>query len=112
MSVPLSGVTDDQLVEITLSNVTDNFGQILPNTVVKIWVVFADVTGDLAVNASDVSLTKVKSGLALNQTNFREDVTVNGNINSSDVSAVKSESGLGPIPPRKPKIPWTRIAPR
>ena len=52
MSVPLSGVTDDQLVETTLSNVTDNFGQILPNTVVKIWVVFADVTGDLAVNAS------------------------------------------------------------
>jgi hypothetical protein len=112
MILPLSGVSDDQLIEITLSNVTDNFGQILPNSVVKIWVAFADVTGDLAVNASDVSLTKAKSGQALNQTNFREDVTVNGSINSSDVSAVKSESGLGPIPSRKLKGFETQIAPR
>ena len=29
MTLPLSGVSDDQLIEITLSNVTDNFGQIL-----------------------------------------------------------------------------------
>ena len=45
------------------------------------------------VNATDVSQTKLKSGQAVDTSNFREDVTVNGTINSSDVSTVKLKSG-------------------
>jgi hypothetical protein len=36
---------------------------------------------------------KVQSGQATIQSNFREDVTVNGVINGTDVFAVKSKSG-------------------
>ena len=95
MTVNLTGVTDVQKITVTLSNVTDSFAQVLPNTAVSMNLLIGDTSGNKTVNASDVSQTKVQSGQAVTVTNFRTDVTSNGSINGSDVSLVKSRSGNG-----------------
>ncbi len=93
MTVDLSGVTDVQVITVTLSNMTDSFAQVLPSTAVTMYVLNGDTTANKAVNGSDVSQTKLQSGSALSAANFREDVNVNGTLTGSDVSAVKLRSG-------------------
>ena len=58
MTVNLTGVTDVQKITVTLSNVTDSFAQVLPNTAVSMNLLFGDTSGNKTVNASDVSQTK------------------------------------------------------
>ena len=65
------------------------------NVNIPMGVLLGDTSGNGSVNASDVSLTKLKSGQAIDASNFRADVTVNGSINASDVSSVKLKSGTG-----------------
>jgi hypothetical protein len=93
MTVNLTGVTNTQTVAVTLSNVTDDIAEVLPNNVVTMNVLLGDTTGNESVNASDVSQTKFRSGTVVDSSNFRSDVTANGSINSSDVSLVKAGSG-------------------
>jgi hypothetical protein len=93
MIVSLSGVADAQTITVTLSNVTDSFAQVLPDTAVSANVLVGDTTGNKAVNSTDVSQTKLQSGVVVSQANCRQDVTANGVINSSDVSLVKLRSG-------------------
>ena len=95
MTVNLTGVSDVQKVTVTLSNVTDSFAQVLPNTAVSINMLIGDTSGSKSVNGTDVSQTKLQSGSAVNATNFRQDVVVNGSVNGTDVSAVKLRSGNG-----------------
>ena len=90
----LTGVTCIDYVTVTLNNVNDSAGNhsdTVPGP--EMGVLVGDTTGNGSVNASDISQTKSKSGLAVDSTNFRTDVTVNGSINSSDISTVKSKSG-------------------
>ncbi len=93
MTVNLAGVTDVQRITVTVSGVTDQFSQILPNTAVSMNVLVGDSTGNKAVNGSDISQIKGESGLPVTGSNFREDVTANGSISAADVSLVKSNSG-------------------
>ena len=93
MAVTLTGVADMQQIAVTLSNVTDSFSQVLPDTAVSVNVLVGDTTGNKAVNSTDVSQTKLQSGVVVSQANCRQDVTANGVINSSDVSLVKLRSG-------------------
>ncbi len=90
MTVNLTGVANAQLLTITLSNITDAFGQVLPATNVPVRILFGDTNGNGAVNATDVAQTKANIGAAMSGNSFRSDVTINGGINSSDVGAVKS----------------------
>ena len=93
MTVPLTGVTDQQKITVTLNGVTDVSSQVLPSTAVSMNVLLGDTTGNKSVNASDVSQTKARSGIAIDATNFRSDTNANGFINASDVTQVKSNSG-------------------
>ncbi len=93
MTVNLTGVTDVQMITVTLSNVIDSFGQTLANAAVSAIMLVGDVSGNKMVNATDVSQTKLQSGVAVSAANFREDVIVSGSINATDVSQVKSRSG-------------------
>ena len=61
-------------------------------------VLLGDVNGNGSVNSTDVSQTKLQSGQAVTNANFREDVNVNGSINATDVSSVKLKSGTA-LPP-------------
>ena len=94
MRVNLSGVTDVQKITVTLMNVTDNFGQVLPNTAVSMNMLIGDTNGNKTVNATDIGQTKTQSGIAVTGANFRQDVTVSGGtINASDIGLVKSRAG-------------------
>jgi reprolysin-like metallo-peptidase family M12B/dockerin type I repeat protein len=93
MTVNLTGVTNGQILEVTLSNVTDSFGQVLPNTAVSVNFLLGDTTGNGSVNATDVSSAKNQVGNPVSASNFRNDINVNGTINSTDVSQVKANSG-------------------
>jgi extracellular elastinolytic metalloproteinase len=91
--VNLTGVANAQTIQITLSGVND--GSSVANVVIPMSVLLGDTDASKAVNSTDVSQTKLRSGTAAASTNFRSDVTSNGVINSSDVSTVKAKSGTG-----------------
>ncbi|HMJ05259.1 MAG TPA: hypothetical protein VK474_03295 [Chthoniobacterales bacterium] len=93
MIVNLSGVTDQQTLTVTATNVTGTNGGVLSSTGVNVGFLIGDTTGDGSVNGSDVSQTKSESGNTANTANYREDVNVSGGINGSDISIVKSKSG-------------------
>ena len=93
MTVNLTGVSDIQQITVTLSNVTDCFGSVLPNTMVSAGMLIGDTTASRTVNASDVAQVKSQSGSAVTSANFREDLNVDGVINASDIGFVKANVG-------------------
>ena len=93
MTVNLTGVTDAQLVGVTLSNVTDTFAQVLPSTLVSAKILLGDVNESSSVNATDIGQTKSQTGTTTGIGNFRTDVNVSGSINSGDIGQVKANSG-------------------
>jgi VCBS repeat protein/FG-GAP repeat protein len=95
MRVPLTGVTDQQQLTVTLNNVTDASSNVMPPTAVRMIFLLGDTNGNKTVNSTDVSQTKSRSGQVLDATNFRSDTNVNGIITATDVSQVKVNSGHG-----------------
>jgi len=93
MTVNLTGVTDVQQITVTLSNVTDSFSQVLPDTPVSVNMLIGDTNGNKTVNAGDVAQTKGQSGQPVGAGNFRNDINVSGSINAGDVAQVKANSG-------------------
>ena len=91
--VNLSGVTNAQVITVSLTNVHDSAGNNSSSVPISMGVLIGDTNGNRSVNSSDVSLTKLKSGQPVDASNFRTDITVSNSINSSDVSTVKSKSG-------------------
>lgn len=53
-----------------------------------------DVNETRAVNSSDISGVKARSGQTTTVLNYKFDLNASGAINSSDISAVKARSGL------------------
>jgi len=101
MTINLTGVADAQTLTVTLSGVTDQFLQTLPDTPVSMIMLIGDTTNNSVVNASDVSQTKSAIGQAVTSGNFRTDVNASGDINSTDVSIVKAHSGGSVSKPAK-----------
>ena len=95
MIVNLTGVANVQTLGVTLSGLTDQFLQTLPDTVANMSVLIGDVNGNALVNASDAAAAKAQIGVPVSNANFRTDVNANGAINASDASTVKSHSGEG-----------------
>jgi hypothetical protein len=93
MTVNLTGVANAQMVTITLSNVTDSFSQVLPDTMVSAGFLAGDTNGDGFVNAGDSLQTRNHSGQATDTTNFRSDVNADGFVNSGDTTVVRARSG-------------------
>jgi N-acetylneuraminic acid mutarotase len=91
VTVNLTGVTNVQVITVTLFNVND--ATHVGNVPVSMGVLIGDVNGNAVVNASDVALTKSQVGQPVGSSNFREDVNANGLINSVDVALVKSDVG-------------------
>ncbi len=91
--VNLTGVTDAQRVQITLTNVQDSAGNLSASVPGDFSVLVGDVSNNRTVSSSDVSLVKSQSGNGAGGTNFRSDVNGDGTINSSDLGLVKAKSG-------------------
>ena len=96
--VDLTGVSNAQVVTVTLANVADSSGNSSSAVSASMNVLVGDTTASGSVNSSDISQTKSQSGQPVTGANFRQDVTANGSINSSDISLVKSKSGTA-LPP-------------
>jgi hypothetical protein len=100
MIVQLTGVANVQRLTVSLSNVTDTIGQVLPTTSVTLGFLVGDTSGSGAVNTTDIGQTKAQSGQSVTASNFRMDVTASGaSISSSDVGLVKSAAGTQ-LPPQ------------
>src|SRR5205823_12400593 len=68
-SFPTRRSSDLQTINVTLNSVNGSTNLIIPMS-----ILIADVNGNGAVNASDVSLTKSRIGQSITQTNSRSDV--------------------------------------
>ena len=93
MTVNLTGVSDQQQITVTASNVMDTSGHTLPSAPVNAVILGGDTNGNRTVNAADVAQTKAQQGAPVDQTNFRTDVNANGTINAADTSIVKANAG-------------------
>jgi hypothetical protein len=91
VTIPLTSVANAQTITVTLSNVND--GMASGNVAIPMSILVGDTNGNGAVNASDITQTKVQSGAGVGAGNFRTDVTANGSINASDINLVKLRSG-------------------
>lgn len=94
MIVPLSGVTNAQVLTLKVSGVTDTDGNVLAGPLsVNVGFLKGDTTANRTTNASDISQTKSHSGDPLDASDFRTDITHDGAIDASDISAAKAASG-------------------
>ncbi len=91
--VNLTGVTNAQVITVSLTNVQDSTGNSSSAISASMGVLIGDTNADRFVNSGDIAQTKSQSGQSVTSSNFREDVTVDGNLNSGDIGLVKSKSG-------------------
>jgi hypothetical protein len=91
--VNLTGVTNAQVVTVSLTNVNDAAGNSANAVSASMAVLISDTTADRSVNSGDISQTKSQSGNAVTNLNFREDLNADGTINSADIALTKSKSG-------------------
>jgi hypothetical protein len=91
LQVTLTGIPDNRRVQISLNNANGPGG---PSVVAAIGFLVGDINNSRAVNATDISGVKARSGLSTNSSNFRFDLNSSGGINATDIAAVKARSGL------------------
>jgi hypothetical protein len=91
--VNLTGVKNAQRLTVTLSNVSDAYGNSSRAVSTQFGVLTGDVTGDGVVDTNDVNLVKSAGNERVTATNFRDDVTTDGTINGTDMALVKSKAG-------------------
>jgi hypothetical protein len=93
MTVNLTGVSDVQQITVTLSNVTDAFSQVLPDTPLSMNVLIGDTNGNKSVNSADIAQTKGQAGSSVTAANFRTDINASGGISAADIAQVKADAG-------------------
>jgi len=87
--VTVTGIPDNSRATISLTGVNG-----VLNTGVALGFLIGDVNGNRAVNATDISGVKARSGQSTDGANFRFDLNASGGINATDIAAVKARSGL------------------
>jgi hypothetical protein len=91
--VNLTGVTNAQIITVTLNNVTDSAGNFSPAVAGQMGVLLGDVNGSGLVDSGDVFLVRQQTGQAVTSSNFREDVNASGIIDSGDVFLTRQQTG-------------------
>ena len=93
--VNLTGVTNAQVVTISLANVNDSAGNSSASISVPLGVLLGDVNGNGRVSNADVGAVKAQVGATLSETDsvFRHDVNANGTISNGDVGDTKAQVG-------------------
>jgi len=91
--VNLTGVTNAQVITVSLTNVSDSIGNFSSAVPASMGVLLGDTSGDGVVNSADITQTRRQSGNVADSSNFREDVTLDGVINSADITLVRRQSG-------------------
>ena len=81
-------------IAVSLTDINDDQGNNLPTASTSMTLLLGDVTGDGVVDQSDVHEVVLHKGEPIDETNFRDDVNVDGQIDATDVRLVKSETML------------------
>ena len=89
MRVPLTGVANEQIVTIQVSNVN---GGGSPSSV-PFGFLIADANANRTVDKPDLNQIKAAVGQPVTAANFRDDVNANGSITSGDANQVKPHKG-------------------
>jgi hypothetical protein len=89
MRVPLTGVTDVQVVTIRVSNVNGTGG----SNDVPFGFLIADVNGNRTVDKPDATQIQTDRGQPVTSTNFRDDINLSGVVDKGDNSAVRNHKG-------------------
>ena len=92
MFVTLTGVTDVQTLTLTLTNVSDVNGTILPSAALNIGFLIGDVNSSKRVDSGDVSLVRQETLQPITPFNFRDDINVSGRIDAGDVSIARQQT--------------------
>ncbi len=90
--VSLTGVTNAQLITISLANVTDSVGNFSPAVAGSMGVLLGDVNANSLVDGNDVSAVQSHTRQSVNNTNFRYDVNAGGLIDGNDVSITQGHT--------------------
>lgn len=91
--VNLTGVPNEQMIYVTLSEVRDSAGNQDSLLTIPMGLLFGDSNGDRVVNSGDAQQTRNRSGQDTSATNFRSDFNLDGTINSGDATVARSRSG-------------------
>jgi len=92
--VNLTGVTNAQVVTVSLTNVTDSAGNSSASGIpVSMGVLIGDVNGNGVVSNTDVASVKSEVAAPVDPSNFRNDVNANGVVSNTDVSLTKAQVG-------------------
>jgi hypothetical protein len=92
-TVNLTNVTNQQYIQVNLSNVTDTLGHNI--TVVsspQMGVLVGDVNASGRVDAADVSSVRQQTLQTISNSNFREDINASGRIDAADVSVARQQT--------------------
>jgi len=90
--VNLTGVTNGQVLTVSLTNVTDSAGEFSASVPIAMGVLLGDVNGSGRVDAADVSSVRQQTLQAIDASNFRDDVDVSGRIDAADVSIARQQT--------------------
>jgi len=91
--VHLTGVSNGQVITVTLANVYDSAGNSSQTVSVSMAVLLGDVTGNRIVSNTDVATVKAQVAATVTASNFLNDININGVISNTDVSLTKAEVG-------------------
>jgi hypothetical protein len=90
--VNVTGVTNAQLVTVTLNNLTDLIGDFSATATGSMGVLLGDVNGSRRVDAADVSSVRQQTLQTIDSTNFRNDINASGRIDAADVSIARQQT--------------------
>jgi hypothetical protein len=90
--VNLTGVTNAQVITVSLANVSDSAGNFSGALSASMGVLLGDTNGSGRVDAADVSSVRQQTLQLVTSSNFREDVNTSGRIDAADVSLVRQQT--------------------
>jgi hypothetical protein len=90
--VNLTGVTNAQVIKVSLTNVTDSAGNFSSAVSATMGALIGDVNASGRVDAADVSLVRQQTLQSITSSNFRQDINVSGRIDAADVSIARQQT--------------------
>jgi len=90
--VNLSGVSNAQVITVSLTNVTDSVGNFSSAVSASMGVLLGDVNGSGDVDSADVFSVRQQTLHTVTTSNFLEDVDASGDIDSADVFIVRQQT--------------------
>ena len=90
--VALTGVTNAQTINVSLTNVTDSAGNFSSAVSASMGVLIGDVNATGVVTSGDTNLCKAQALQPVTSANFRCDVNASGSITTGDVNIIKQNA--------------------